>query len=143
MTYVTCRLTAKNRDQLRNPTVGNRVNRVWATFFSVCRHVARLDDVTPAKWLFSSTSTYHPTDLLTARGVAHVVVHGTTGSTSYEIRFHPSSDWRALEACCRPWTWWCNDATDFAYIWVSSVWAIEAEFRMIIRHDTIRYEMLF
>ena len=28
-------------------------------------------------WLFSSTSTYHSTDLLTARGVAHLVVHGT------------------------------------------------------------------
>jgi len=27
---------------------------------------------------------YHSTDLLTARGVAHLVVHGTTGSTSYE-----------------------------------------------------------
>jgi len=34
--------------------------------------------------LFSSTSTYHSTDLLTARGVAHLVVHGTSGSTSYE-----------------------------------------------------------
>jgi len=29
MTQVTCRLTAKNRDQLRNPTLGSRV---WATF---------------------------------------------------------------------------------------------------------------
>jgi len=29
MTHVTCRLTAKNRDQLRDPTFGNRV---WATF---------------------------------------------------------------------------------------------------------------
>ena len=29
MTHVTCRLTAKNRDQLRNSTLGNRV---WATF---------------------------------------------------------------------------------------------------------------
>ena len=29
MTHVTCRLTAKNRDQLRNPTF---CNRVWATF---------------------------------------------------------------------------------------------------------------
>jgi len=29
MTHVTCRLTAKNRDQLRNPTLGNGV---WATF---------------------------------------------------------------------------------------------------------------
>jgi len=35
-------------------------------------------------WLFSSTSTYRSTDLLTGRGVAHLVVHGTTGSTSYE-----------------------------------------------------------
>jgi len=29
MAHVTCRLTAKNRDQLRNPTLNNRV---WATF---------------------------------------------------------------------------------------------------------------
>jgi len=29
MTHVTCRLTAKNRDRLRDPTLGNRV---WATF---------------------------------------------------------------------------------------------------------------
>jgi len=29
MTHVTCRLTDKNRDQLRNPTLGNRV---WAIF---------------------------------------------------------------------------------------------------------------
>ena len=30
MTDVTCRLTAKNRDQLRKSTLSNRV---WATFF--------------------------------------------------------------------------------------------------------------
>jgi len=29
MTHITCRLTAKNRDRLRNSTFGNRV---WATF---------------------------------------------------------------------------------------------------------------
>ena len=29
MTHVACKLTAKNRDQPRNPTLGNRV---WATF---------------------------------------------------------------------------------------------------------------
>jgi len=29
MTHVTCRLTAKNRDQFRNLTLGNRA---WATF---------------------------------------------------------------------------------------------------------------
>ena len=28
-------------------------------------------------------------------------------------RFHPSH-WRPLEACCRPWTWWCNDAAALA-----------------------------
>ena len=30
MNHVTCRLTAKNRDQLRNATLGNRV---WASFY--------------------------------------------------------------------------------------------------------------
>jgi len=30
MTHITYRLTAKNRDQLRNSTLGNRV---WATFY--------------------------------------------------------------------------------------------------------------
>jgi len=36
-------------------------------------------------WLFSSTSTYRLTDLLTTRGIAHLFVHGTSGSTSYEM----------------------------------------------------------
>jgi len=31
-THVTCRLTAKNRDQLRNPMLGTRV---WATFYRI------------------------------------------------------------------------------------------------------------
>ena len=31
---------------------------------------------------------YHLTDLLTVRGVAHLVVHGTSGSTSYETITH-------------------------------------------------------
>ena len=39
-------------------------------------------------WLFSSTSMYHSTDLLTVRGVAHLVVHGTSGSTRYETTPH-------------------------------------------------------
>jgi len=37
MTRVTCRLTAKNRDQLRNPTLGSRV---WATF-TITRSVSK------------------------------------------------------------------------------------------------------
>jgi len=47
MTLVTCRLTARNRDQLRNPTLGNRV---WATLFAVVQEhcemlLQRLDSV--------------------------------------------------------------------------------------------------
>ena len=47
MTHVICRLTAKNRDQLRNPTLGNRV---WATFtflnlFRVIRSHSRASDM--------------------------------------------------------------------------------------------------
>ena len=38
MTRVTCRLTAENRDQLRNPTLGNRV-RANFTFFCVWQHL--------------------------------------------------------------------------------------------------------
>ena len=38
MTHVTCRLTVKNRDQLRNPALGSRV---WATFTSYFLQVRR------------------------------------------------------------------------------------------------------
>jgi len=36
VTHVTCRLTVKNRDQLRNPTLGNRV---WAIFYLMFYYV--------------------------------------------------------------------------------------------------------
>ena len=41
MTHVTCRLTAKNRDELRNPTLGNQV---WAafSFFIPCQSEASI-----------------------------------------------------------------------------------------------------
>ena len=35
MTHVTCKLTAKNRDQLRNSTLGNRVSAAFS-FFYLC-----------------------------------------------------------------------------------------------------------
>ena len=41
MTHFTCRLTAKNRDLLRNPMIGIRV---WATFFAIV--FVRADTVT-------------------------------------------------------------------------------------------------
>ena len=33
---VTCRLTAKNRDQLRNPTLGNRVRAAFTVLLQLC-----------------------------------------------------------------------------------------------------------
>ena len=36
MTHVTCRLTAKNRDQLRSPTLGNRVWAPFTFFYTPC-----------------------------------------------------------------------------------------------------------
>ena len=45
MTHVTCRLTAKNRHQLRKPTLGNRV---WATL--AVANVARRAARTTVKW---------------------------------------------------------------------------------------------
>ena len=44
MTHVICRLTAKNWDQLRNPTLGNRV---WATFLHIQNPEVRCAYVTP------------------------------------------------------------------------------------------------
>jgi len=38
----------------------------------------------PAGHVGRRQASYHSTDLLTAHGVAHLVVHGTSGSTSYE-----------------------------------------------------------
>jgi len=42
MTRITCRLTAKNRDQLRNSTLGNRV---WATFTFFARETLKKAEV--------------------------------------------------------------------------------------------------
>ena len=46
MTHITCRLTVKNRDQLWNPTLGNRV---WATFTLTCCCLLQWND-TPGDW---------------------------------------------------------------------------------------------
>ena len=47
MTHITCRLTAKNRDQLRNPTL---CNRVWA--FLPLGRIARIAQI--AVWRYTS-----------------------------------------------------------------------------------------
>ena len=47
MTHITCRLTAKNRDQLRNPALGSRV---WATFTFLIRNIILEDEFTGLRW---------------------------------------------------------------------------------------------
>jgi len=48
MTHVTCRLTAKNRNQLRNPTLGNRVR---ATFtFTLYHDVPSSQTLSLSSW---------------------------------------------------------------------------------------------
>jgi len=53
MTHVTCRLTAKNWDQLRNPTLGNRV---WAAFLHADSRERRLIRPTPSQGHRSSVN---------------------------------------------------------------------------------------
>jgi len=48
MTHVTCRLTAKNRDRLRNPTLGNRVR---ATFLVSSYWVSQWRALAPTRTL--------------------------------------------------------------------------------------------
>jgi len=43
MTHVTCRLTAKDRDQLRNPALGNRVRATFTLLMLLCT-VSGLDN---------------------------------------------------------------------------------------------------
>ena len=60
MTHVTCRLTAKNRDQLRNSTLGNRVR---ATFTFV-RHIQVVSSASYARyWSCGASQTAEPSSL--------------------------------------------------------------------------------
>ena len=97
-----------------HPQNGDRiVTTVCRDVTSPCiyGHVARLDDVTPANMalqLHINVSLNRPPDrTCMASSSTEQVARPATK------RFRPS-DWRALEACCRPWTRWCNDATALA-----------------------------
>ena len=59
MTHVTCRLTAKNRDWLRNPTLGSRV---WATFtfFSMTRSVCVVQASSSEVMVLRASRRYDP-----------------------------------------------------------------------------------
>jgi len=61
MTHVTCRLTAKNRDQLRKPTLGNRG---WATFTFFTTATAEMaSDQTELRDIQELTTTIRKTQL--------------------------------------------------------------------------------
>ena len=72
MTHVTCRLTAKNRDQLRDPTLGNRV---WATFtFTFVALLYRLLSacLQPlAQWVWTVCPRLLPDSVATATATAY------------------------------------------------------------------------
>ena len=59
MTHINCRETAKNRDQLRNPTLGNRV---WTTF--TCRRDETTSEATLSAHLIAVWSLEPPRVLI-------------------------------------------------------------------------------
>ena len=69
MTQVTCRLTAKNWDQLRNPMLGNWV---WATFTFNSASWEQLRSV--ANWQFRHINGSH---IVVGRSLSPVRRHGT------------------------------------------------------------------
>ena len=88
MTHVTCRLTAKNRDQLRNHTLGNRVR---ATFFHrtrtelVCNKSTQLYDafIGHARQRHDTTGC---SETRTLGGQTAGLAFGGTGPRSYRVR---------------------------------------------------------
>ena len=108
MTHVICRLTAKNQDQFRNPTLGNRV---WATFtftnFGVDRsrrflYTARTNRLTDATE--SITAPGH----LKSRWV-RIVGEISAGLTEGSRELIPETRRSMLEGTIRyMWRRWCR-----------------------------------
>ena len=87
MTHVTCRLTAKNRDQLRNPTLGNRVLATF-TFLDIstitrcgvhCRAIFL--------WLCSKDLSRLTFDSVADDSPEKILVDLTQGRTTYAVVF--------------------------------------------------------
>ena len=54
---VTCWLTAKNRDQLRNPTLGNQVWATFTIFVGSVKNVGQTDGQTDSRTMQYAQST--------------------------------------------------------------------------------------
>ena len=80
MTYVTCRLTAKNRDQLRNPTLANRV---WATFYYVCVALRKYISLQRGRFRARSLASYKPRSSEDSMGVQSSTHRGKWGQLTF------------------------------------------------------------
>jgi len=109
MTHITCRLTAKNRDQLRNPTLGNRVRATFSFLLlpllpvlglldaQLCWWVARRSAVAICRWslaLFSCPLSSSRTLSSSAWSSCSSSVHIATFRriTTHKRAFKPRSD---------------------------------------------------
>ena len=115
MTHVTCRLTAKNRDQLRNPTLGNRA---WAAF-------------TFLLWLIEYLSVYVRTSFASFAGesvaaAAEIAVH--------VIDTHAGVETRAAEAFITL----CTHSGNLLVRFPTCAHVKIASQIVSIQHDTIR-----
>jgi len=74
MTYVTCRLTAKNRDQLRNPTLGNRI---WATFMRTGKRTCHVIStaILTLEDLFLKVTLAYAVKVLVSRKRCEYIIH--------------------------------------------------------------------
>ena len=86
MTHVTCRLATKNRDQLRNPTLGNRVRAIFT--FSKCTLCCDAEPIvqlapptnavigpSPAQRRAAATSKNPTTCTLPSDAISHNLIH--------------------------------------------------------------------
>jgi len=108
--HVTCGLTACTPGSAPGRTLGNEYGKTLPLPYIACgstwrRHTGKHGSSAPHQRITQQTSWPH--------------VASPTRSSTEQVarpatkRFH-TSDWRALETCGRPWTWWCNHSTALA-----------------------------
>jgi len=88
MTHVTCRLTAKNRHQFRNPTLGNRV---WATFTFLRAISLR---VAVPKTQIAPTPLHHPSS-----SIRIVLLDIKAGIRNVSESVYQRGDWHGSAGC--------------------------------------------
>ena len=102
MTLVNCRLAAKNRDQLRDPTLGNRV---WATFYIDIVKSTPVIDVVGRQRLRSATQQLMvvPRHRLTTVGRRAFAVHGPMVWNSLPADLRTQQDYESFRQGLKTW----------------------------------------